>query len=101
MANDDVGKDRRRMTRGEMTMKMMTTRTTRGWLCASCGAVALTLAMAGATHAQVTTAPDGRSTGQTLDIQVGQTATLDLAVTSAVSELVVTARSRVAVWPTW
>src|SRR5665213_114907 len=152
MANDDVGKDRRRMTRGEMTMKMMTTRTTRGWLCASCGAVALTLAMAGATHAQVTTAtlngriiedaagragstivatqvgtgfvtrstsgpdgayvlpglrpgryqivataPDGRSTGQTLDIQVGQTATLDLAVTSAVSELVVTATPRHAV----
>ncbi len=39
-------------------------------------------------------APDGRTASQVLDIQVGQTATLDLAVvasTTAVSELVVTA----------
>jgi hypothetical protein len=148
MAGDDAGKDRRR-TSGEMTMKTMTTRTTRGWLCASCGAVALTLAMAGAVQAQVTTgalngrvtedgagragstvvatqvgtgftirstsgpdgayvlpglrpgryqivatAPDGRSSGQTLDVQVGQTSTLDLGVASAVSELVVTAAPR-------
>ena len=124
-------------------------RAARKWLVASCGAVALTLAMAGAGYAQVSTAtlgghiseggaaragatvtatqvstgfvahavsgpgggyvlpglrpgryrviataPDGRSAGQTLDIQVGQSATLDLAVTSTaaeVSELVITA----------
>ncbi|MGI8840152.1 MAG: TonB-dependent receptor [Caulobacteraceae bacterium] len=39
----------------------------------------------------VATAPDGRSGGQTLDIQVGQTATLDLALSTAVAEVVVTA----------
>jgi hypothetical protein len=38
------------------------------------------------------TAPDGRTAGQTLDIQVGQYATLDLAVAATgVSELVITA----------
>ena len=127
-------------------MKTTNMRTGRHWLCASCGALALSLAIAGVGHAQtstatlngritedaagrpgstivatqvgtgfvtratsgpdgqyvlpglrpgryriVATAPDGHSAGQTLDIQVGQTATLDLAMSAAVSELVVTA----------
>jgi len=127
-------------------MKTTNTRTGRHWLCASCGALALSLAIAGVGHAQtstatlngritedaagrpgstivatqvgtgfvtratsgpdgqyvlpglrpgryriVATAPDGRSAGQTLEIQVGQTATLDLAMSATVSELVVTA----------
>ncbi len=122
------------------------TRRGRRWLHASCGALALGLALAGAAQAQlstatlngritedsagkpgstvvatqlgtgfvvrsiagpdgayvltglrpgsyrvVATAPDGRSTGEVLVIQVGQSATLDLAVATAVGELVVTA----------
>jgi hypothetical protein len=128
---------------------IITTRTTRQWLCVAGAAAALSMAIAGAAQAQVSsatlnghisedgaprqsatitatqvdtgfvthavsgangqyvlsglrpgryrviaTAPDGRSAGQTLDIQVGQYATLDLAVSAAaanVSELVVTA----------
>jgi Carboxypeptidase regulatory-like domain len=134
-------------------MKTINSRAGRKWLAASCGAVALTLAMAGSGYAQVSTAtlggrvtedaaarpgstvtatqvdtgfvtrgvsgldgayvlsglrpgryqivataPDGRKAGQTLDIQVGQYATLDLAVVSAatsVSELTVTAAAPV------
>lgn len=134
-------------------MNTINSRAGRKWLAASCGAVALTLAMAGSGYAQVSTAtlggrvtedsaakpgstvtatqvdtgfvtrvvsgldgayvlsglrpgryqivataPDGRKAGQTLDIQVGQYATLDLAVVSAatsVSELTVTAAAPV------
>lgn len=130
-------------------MKTINTRTGRKWLSASCGTVALTLALAGAAHAQlstatvggrvtedaagkagasvvatqvdtgfvtraqagpggayvltglrpgryriIATASDGRAAGETLDIQVGQSATLDLAVATVVSELVVTAAPR-------
>jgi outer membrane receptor protein involved in Fe transport len=119
----------------------------RKWLWASCGAAALTLALAGAAQAQVSTAtlngrvtedsaglagstieatqvdtgfvaratsgpdgqyvlpglrpgryrivakaPDGHQAGETLDIRIGQSATLDLAVASG--ELVVTAAPR-------
>ncbi len=130
-------------------MKTIFTRGGRRWLCASCGALTLSLALAGAAQAQVSsatlngrvtedsagkpgstvvatqvgtgfvvrstagpdgayvltglrpgsyrivaTAPDGRSAGEVLEVQVGQSATLDLAVTTAVGELVVTASAQ-------
>ena len=44
-------------------MKTMNTRSGRRWLCASCGALALGLAMAGVGHAQTSTATlNGRIT---------------------------------------
>ena len=125
-------------------MKTTTTRTARAWLCATCAGAALTLAMAGAANAQLSTstingritedeagqrgasivatqvdtgfaatatsgpdgqyvlsglrpgryrlvakAPDGHEAGATLDLTVGQSATVDLSVVSG--ELVVTA----------
>ncbi|HEY2178852.1 MAG TPA: carboxypeptidase regulatory-like domain-containing protein [Caulobacteraceae bacterium] len=124
-----------------------TTRAARQWLCATGAALALSVALAGAAQAQlstatlnghitedaaaragatitatqvdtgfvvrgvsgpagqyvlsglrpgryhvVATAPDGHMAAQTLDIQVGQYATLDLAVATGVSEVVVAAR---------